>query len=103
MLWGIRFLDLRYGLDTSRNLIVDQHGPISGKNYFANFATVKKFIDFHPNEFIVIKIQSENELDEKSKLLFKKLLLEKIGKYLVTSEDKWFDLSKVTMNDIWSH
>ena len=38
-----------------------------------------------------------------NKFLFKKLLLEKIGQYLITSEDKWFDLSKVTMNDIWSH
>ena len=55
-MWGIRFLDLRYGIDTSKNYIVDKHGPISGKNYFANFEAVKKFLDFHPHEFIIIKI-----------------------------------------------
>ena len=84
-------------MNKSEDLIVDKHGPLTGEDYFEKFEIIKKFIQTHKNEFIIIKIQAEDELSENWKEKFKKLLHKKIGQYLVNKDDSWFDLAKVTM------
>lgn len=45
---------MRYGMEGET--FVDKHGAIEGGDFMNNFQSISDFLNFHPYEFIVVKI-----------------------------------------------
>lgn len=100
---GIRFFDLRYGFDKKTLEITDKHGPFIGTDFFQNFEMLKNFSEAHPDEFFIITVQSESEVDKN----LKKLIIRRIGGILINKLilkkdlETWFSPAGITLREIW--
>lgn len=80
---GIRFLDLRYGFKNGE--FIDQHGPVEGGPFMLNFQEIKRFLEEFKKEFIIIKIQAEEALNDLQKQDFVDQVVQHIGHLMITS------------------
>lgn len=109
---GVRVLDFRPGRYKNKNDIVVGHGPHSGCSLFSLFEIINEFLSKHKKEFIILEFEKchkwfgiDHELLAEQKLEVINKMNDIFKDKLITSKDmnEWFDLSKVTMNDIWNN
>jgi hypothetical protein len=86
-------------------LILNSHKGSKGKTLFEVLKQIDNFIIQNPQEFIIIKLQEdENELKGFCKNILAKYLLNIFGERLILQEDKrtWFQVHKVTVGELRS-
>lgn len=98
---GIRFLDLRYGI--RNQVFIDQHGIVEGSDFMSHLDQIVQFLAEHRKEFILIKVQAEEELDKTQQRVFVSQVFDKIGEFMITSADDWFQLQNTTIAEIFEH
>mgnify|MGYP003609895005 CR=1 FL=1 len=102
---GVRYLDIRYGQDAKdEELLIDQHGPLTGGNLWTHIIEIKEFCLQHEHEIVIVKFQNESPISKRTKELTIKKVSGILGDLLVSLEDleSWFNLSTVTFGDMWS-
>jgi hypothetical protein len=99
---GVRMLDLRYGVGKTDFDVIDQHGPVKGGDLFRTFHDVKRFVEDHPNEFVIVNMQSEANLSPVTNSNLIERLFVLLGTLLINGDDmdKWFKFETVTMGEI---
>lgn len=108
---GVRVIDIRPGIyapDLTK--ITCGHGPHRAIRIEEILNSIKNFLNEHEKEFVILEMETagkffgvNHELTQELKAEMI-LTLEKIfGNLLVRKTDDWFDLSKVTMGEIWKN
>lgn len=102
LMHGIRFLDLRYA-PGKNNTIINRHGILKGGDFLPNIIGIKRFLEEHPFEFIIVHIQEMRKMRIENSLNFVENIKKYLGEYLVNKHDveTWFELDKITIGEIW--
>jgi len=98
---GVRYLDLRvgwYGNALRIGHSIHAGGPVEG--FLQEILT---FVKAHPKEFLIVNIRDSDwtPIPPKNKFQLINMVKSIFADRMVTSGDSWFDLSTVTMGQIW--
>lgn len=123
---GVRYLDIRYSVESDvflttnditfedyhrqhpicDKVLLNGHGFLRGSLLSTVVELIDLFILEHPTEFIIIKLQEESyKLSSLAKLILIRKFCSTFGSRLITGDDmdEWFDISTVTLSQIWKH
>ena len=85
---GVRYLDIRITLD-KKGLYVVHHGPYIGKPATAAVVQpLKKFLEKHPDEIVVVKLQFSGMSKEAARKFLKTEFKELMGKRALSNRDR---------------
>jgi len=100
---GVRYIDLRIG--SYLNSLRIGHAIHFGSLAQDILKEVLNFIKAHPKEFLILNIRDSDwtpiPANQKRDLI--NLVKSTFADLMVTSGDSWFDLSSVTLGQIWEH
>jgi hypothetical protein len=106
---GVRVIDLRPGIYAPElTKITCGHGPHRAVKIEEIFNSIKNFLNEHEKEFVIIEMETagkffgvNHELTQEMKAELILMIERVFGNLLIRNTDHWFDISKVTMGEIW--
>lgn len=102
----ITFEDFEKRHSICDEVVLNGHGILRGNRFCDMIDLIKAFLDEHPREFIIIKMQQESfKLNTLAKHILIRKLEETFGDALVKQVDLdwWFSLDTVSLDLIWEH